>query len=674
MKHLAGGIADYAKNHYPTVGVKDVEGVQTTITGTVHDILCLQHQYTNHVAKSFHSLALHRDTSSTVERPALDLSSKINEYPGFDPDALALFKKIFQRSIPGVSYDIDRGCVLIDSSSVEDKSTFSDIEVKYHDLVKELKADGMEVPEELSDKDVEHKISTYDARYCNCVFLLQRDPRAIKVISNSSRQFNQAKEMLREDFSNKASVDTTTFSSNKGSIIEIPGGRRLTLKQANIVLEEVDVIVNAANRNLEHGGGVAAAINKASKGAVQKHSKQHIKQHGRLQAGQVAVTGAGGSLKCKHVIHAVGPMKSGNNDATCERLLYDVVENALREAENLDARSVSLPAISSGIFGVATELVAKCVVDSVLYFKYSKPPPVLSDIRIVIIDNLTHSKFAQYFARKLSLHRPSTKNACEVVKRPNESLHSTNSSVRPSLNKDKLFKSLSADPCINSTPPSKPLPPAKGTLTATKGSSRPLHPSATDGSEVSTIEGLSSLPSSGPASLPASVVPVARPLANTEHLNITSTNLHSTLPPAERTYSSPLLDSVHYPAGPASLPTSGVTTTASFGNSPRYTELSDMPLSSSHRALPPAEEKHSSPLPDIVHYPATTMSYNSEVSTSGTVPPPSGPVSLPACNVTPTTSTHVEHYKVTSTTSHEAAVALSTNKGTKPVLIMYSCD
>ena len=677
MKHLAGEIADYAKKHYPTVGVKNVEGVQTTITGTAHDIFYLQHQYTNHIAKSFHSLALHREASSAIEGSVAvihDRCSKIKEYPGFNPDALALLRKKLQHSIPGVSYDIDRGYVLIDSDSVEEKSTFSDIEAKYCHLVKELKADGMEVPEELSDEDVVHQISTYDARYGNCVFLLQRDPRAVKVISNSSRQFDQAKKMLRDEFwhaSNKVKelMDAPTFASKNGSIIPIPGGRRLTLKQANIVLEEVDVIVNAANRNLEHGGGVAGAINKASKGAVQKRSKQHIKQHGRLQAGQVAVTGAGGSLKCKHIIHAVGPMKSGNNDAMCERLLYDVVENALREAENLDARSVSLPAISSGIFGVATELVAKCVIDSVLYFKYSKPPPVLSDIRIVIIDNPTHSRFAQYFARKststMSLHKPSSK---EEYDGPSESLPFIDSSARPSLHKDKLSKSILAGPCINSIDPSKPLPPVKDVLPATKGihSSSSLHPSNFDNIEDSTTDGISSLPYSGPSSLPAGVVPITShgsPLANTEHCNITSTSSHSTLPTVDRIFLSPLLDTIH-PAGPSSLPAGGSAPTMSSGKSPGYTEHCNIPLSSSCGQLPAADGIHSTHLLHGIHHRAATAD-TSEVSTTDDVTnlPSSGPASLCAGDVTPTTSTYYdEHHKVTLTSPHGAAV--STNKGT----------
>ena len=62
----------------------------------------------------------------------------------------------------------------------------------------------------------------------------------------------------------------------------IPGSRRtITLKQAIIVEEEVDVIVNAANDRLNHAHGVAAAINKVSRNMVQAGSTSLMQQHGR---------------------------------------------------------------------------------------------------------------------------------------------------------------------------------------------------------------------------------------------------------------------------------------------------------------------------------------------------------------------------------------------------------
>ncbi len=73
-----------------------------------------------------------------------------------------------------------------------------------------------------------------------------------------------------------------------------------------MVNEETDAIVNAANSQLKHGGGVAGAIRSKGGPEIQKESTEYVDEHGPVNVGTVAVTGAG-KLKCKKVIHAVGP-------------------------------------------------------------------------------------------------------------------------------------------------------------------------------------------------------------------------------------------------------------------------------------------------------------------------------------------------------------------------------
>ena len=90
--------------------------------------------------------------------------------------------------------------------------------------------------------------------------------------------------------------------------------RRVTIKLGDIVEEEVDVIVNAANNHLLHGAGVAVAIDKASYGLVQQESSKFIQHAGTLQTGEVVKTKAGGKLRCKTVIHAVGPIAHQHKD------------------------------------------------------------------------------------------------------------------------------------------------------------------------------------------------------------------------------------------------------------------------------------------------------------------------------------------------------------------------
>ena len=405
--------------YYPNLTVNSIEGVQNIISGPIHDVLSLQHQYDTHIAENLcfsHVAQPVPSSTSPVDiystATGSESPSGIKEFPNLNPDVLALLQKVPEGNIHGVKYDTKRGCLLLNSCSSEEEYTrISRFQAVYHDITsRKIKVDAVEIPKELSNQTIKDIISSFDDKYSQCAFVCHEDPRAVRVISSSSRQFEQAKKILKDRLKqalNKEAVGATALTSSESMVIPIAGGRKLTLKQADITKEEVDIIVNAANRNLEHGGGVAGAIDRASNGTVQRISYQYIKKHGRLSAGQVAVTRAGGSLKCKHVIHAVGPTKSDYNLIMCEHLLFDVMKKVLQEAEKIGACSISIPAISSGIFGVGKELVARCVTDSILTFNFRKPLPTLIDIRIVIIDQPTHSCFARYFATKMAALAPS---------------------------------------------------------------------------------------------------------------------------------------------------------------------------------------------------------------------------------------------------------------------------
>ncbi len=125
---------------------------------------------------------------------------------------------------------------------------------------------------------------------------------------------------------------------------------------------EVDVIVNAANEHLQHGGGVAAAIARAGAPVVDAESEAWVREHGPLGPGEAAHTGAGG-MPAEWVVHVVGPRYREGQDN--EGLLRQAVKAALDRSAELGARSVALPAISAGIFGYpraeATRVIAQTV-------------------------------------------------------------------------------------------------------------------------------------------------------------------------------------------------------------------------------------------------------------------------------------------------------------------------
>ncbi len=130
------------------------------------------------------------------------------------------------------------------------------------------------------------------------------------------------------------------------------------LVQGNIADVEADVIVNAANRTLPGGGGVDGVIHAAAGPGLLDECLELRKSKyvSGLPVGQVAVTKAH-KLKAKHIFHTVGPVR-GKDDLS---LLKDCYVNCLKKAEELGAKSIAFPAISTGAYKVPVEYSAKVV-------------------------------------------------------------------------------------------------------------------------------------------------------------------------------------------------------------------------------------------------------------------------------------------------------------------------
>ncbi len=164
----------------------------------------------------------------------------------------------------------------------------------------------------------------------------------------------------------------------------------LEIRLGDITCEQVDAIVNAANAHLAHGGGVAAAISIAGGPSIQKESDAWIRQPGPVSHAQPAWT-SGGSLPCKYVIHAVGPVWGSGDE---EQKLADAVHGSLALADELGCTSLALPAISTGIFGFPREPAARVILAAVQnYFNATSN----SKITLVVIV-LYSADMAQLFA------------------------------------------------------------------------------------------------------------------------------------------------------------------------------------------------------------------------------------------------------------------------------------
>lgn len=177
-------------------------------------------------------------------------------------------------------------------------------------------------------------------------------------------------------------------------------GRTLNVVHGDLTREAVDVVVNAANGWLAHGGGVAGAILRRGGLDIQLESDAWVERHGKVPTGGVAITAAG-MLPARRVVHAVGPVWYGGDKGEPEAL-REAVTNSLSAASDLAAATVSFPAISSGIFGFPKDLCVEIMIDATLAFFEARPESSVREVRFTNIDAPTVEVFLDAFAARFA--------------------------------------------------------------------------------------------------------------------------------------------------------------------------------------------------------------------------------------------------------------------------------
>jgi O-acetyl-ADP-ribose deacetylase len=147
----------------------------------------------------------------------------------------------------------------------------------------------------------------------------------------------------------------------------------------DIVDQQVDVVVNAANNALLGGGGVDGAILRAG-GPAQLDARRELRDRiGSLDTGKAAATAAG-DMPCRWVVHVVGPVFSATQDRA--HLLQSCYREALRVADELGARTVAFPAVSAGIYGWPIASAADIAVATVS----TTPTTSVEQVRFVLFN------------------------------------------------------------------------------------------------------------------------------------------------------------------------------------------------------------------------------------------------------------------------------------------------
>lgn len=162
----------------------------------------------------------------------------------------------------------------------------------------------------------------------------------------------------------------------------------ITLVQGDITRESADAIVNAANSSLLGGGGVDGAIHRRGGPAILEDCRKLRASHyGKgLPTGQAVATTAG-ELDARWVIHTVGPVYSQSEDRS--DLLASCFRESLRVADELGARTVAFPAVSTGVYRWPMEDAARIAVETV-----RNAPTAVEEVRFVLFDDRAYEAFA----------------------------------------------------------------------------------------------------------------------------------------------------------------------------------------------------------------------------------------------------------------------------------------
>ncbi len=157
----------------------------------------------------------------------------------------------------------------------------------------------------------------------------------------------------------------------------------IELVQGDITESDTDAIVNAANSQLTLGAGVAGAIRSKGGPSIQ----EECNAIGHCPVGGAVITG-GGNLKTRHVVHAVGP-RQGEGDE--EEKLKNATLNSLKVADQNHLKSITFPAISTGIYGFPLDACARIMLTTVK--EYLSGTTIIERVVFALFDEKSFKAF-----------------------------------------------------------------------------------------------------------------------------------------------------------------------------------------------------------------------------------------------------------------------------------------
>jgi O-acetyl-ADP-ribose deacetylase len=181
--------------------------------------------------------------------------------------------------------------------------------------------------------------------------------------------------------------------------IDFPSGKKLRLVIGDITKLPVDAIVNAANSGLRGGGGVDGAIHRAGGPVIMRELDTIRASAGGCPTGSAVVTGAG-ALPAQYVFHAVGPVHRDGLRGEPEQLA-SCYRTCLDLARQHGARSISFPAISTGVYGYPLEEAAGIALETIAS-RLADPDCPLRDVLLVLYDQAAYATYARVAAARVT--------------------------------------------------------------------------------------------------------------------------------------------------------------------------------------------------------------------------------------------------------------------------------
>jgi O-acetyl-ADP-ribose deacetylase (regulator of RNase III) len=162
----------------------------------------------------------------------------------------------------------------------------------------------------------------------------------------------------------------------------------LELCQGDITLQEVDVLVNAANSSLAGGGGVDGAIHRRGGPSIMIETGE--KYPDGCPTGSAVISGAG-DLPARYVIHAVGPVWNGGRRGEAE-LLASAYRRCLELAVQNRCHSIAFPSLSTGAYRYPVDQAARVALRTIIDFLNEQGQPGL--VRLVLFDAGAYGAYA----------------------------------------------------------------------------------------------------------------------------------------------------------------------------------------------------------------------------------------------------------------------------------------